>query len=167
MSERQQLYLGGRSGEVWRNLKPVIKKEYENTSKFFQNLILAYDGKGAIEARIKMKKAELQKYKNKIKELKAEIKGLEEELENGDFEELTMSMDSDPREHPQWDKAQRIISDKISRGDIRLRYPKSWEDNNKLVYWSKTIGISKKKLLELVTEEMGEKHQEVLREVEA
>ncbi len=155
--ESQKIYLNGKTKQIWSQLKPVIKKEYGGISKFFQNLIRAYDGKGALESRIKMKEIQIQEYKNKIKELKAEKESLEEKLENGDFDELNTALESDPRDHPEWEKASRIVGRKYREGDIRG--PDSRDPA--LQHWANTIGISKERLFELVVDSKGESVEEV------
>lgn len=150
MSMRQKLYFGGKSERIWEKIKPVIEQQYNGVSPFFQTFIEAFDGMSSIEARIKMKEMEIQKHKNKIDELEAEKKALEEKLEEGDFEEFNMAMEKDVEDHPQWEKAKSIVDRKIASGDVR-------SPNHRVVeHWANTIGISREKLYEKVMSERGE-----------
>ena len=160
---RQNVYLSGRSAQVWRNLKPEIKKEYSNISKFFQSIVLAFDGKGSLEARIKMKDIEIQRYEQKIKDLRAEKKALESRLENGEFtSDNGLQLEQSISEHPQFDKAVRIVSRGIRKGDIKSPGSKK----QSLVYWSNQLGVSKERMFELAVKH-GDVSDNVLEKVNA
>lgn len=162
MGKYEKVYFNDKDQKTWEGLKPEIKKQYGGVSKFFQHVVRAFDGTNRIEAKIKMKQVEKKQLEQELEILEQEIKGLKEKLENGEIDDIALSMDEDLQEHPKFSKAVRIVSRSIRNGDIRSPSSRS----NVLSHWSNQLGVSKERMFELAVKH-GDVSDSVLERVNA
>jgi len=115
---------------VYEELEEDIEKLFGGKSGFWRSHLRAYDEQSRIRGKVKLIEQKIREHETQIKDLKMQKQGLEQQLEDGGYDDEQREREFDEGTSEYWDKTCELIFERSSPSEptsLQARYDR-WFD---------------------------------------